>query len=331
MKKVSSGAVVAFSDFSSLFSRQFLIGFLAAPLAGLFLLSQLVSDNWLPSAYRAASASTQVIIIGAVALFVALLLSGLQYPLTRLLEGYPLERGQRAPVLRRVYVWRLRHWQEVFDRLTAALDGPAGPERTRAAVRLNRCFPAKRESLLPTEFGNVLRAFETHPRRRYGLDGIAIWPRVAMLLSESERADVNEASTDVQFFVNLLVVTVLVGGVLAADAASHATSVSEAVLRALLVTGGTLAAGAMCWRASIGAGRRWGSSVRAAFDLHRLELYERLGTKTPRTVAEDQVIGRAINRLFLFAEPIPDNCRAAPTNDEEDLREQRRDEPPTRR
>lgn len=316
--KPAHGDVVAFSDFSSLFSRQFLIGFLAAPLAGLFLLSQFMSDSWLPSAYVVASASTQVIIIAAAAVFIALLLSGLQYPLTRLLEGYPLERAQKAPVLRRLYRWRLRHWQQVFDRLTAALEGAPGPERTRAAVRLNGCFPAKRESLLPTEFGNVLRAFETHPRRRYGLDGIAIWPRVAMLLSDGERADVDEASTDVQFFVNLLVVTVLVGAVLAADVAAHATSISGRVVSAALVSMGTLAAGVLCWRASIGAGRRWGSSVRAAFDLHRLELYERLGVKTPHTAAEDIVIGRAVNRLLLFGEPVPDACRAEPAGDEEE-------------
>lgn len=156
---------MAFKDFSSLFSRRFLIGFMAAPLAGLFLLSQLMSESWRPVGYRAASGSNQVIIVGAAALFVALLLSGLQCPLTRLLEGYPLERAQQAPILRRVYTWRLRHWQEVFDRLTAALEGPAGPERTRAAVRLHASFPARRERLLPTEFGNVLRAFET---RRIG-------------------------------------------------------------------------------------------------------------------------------------------------------------------
>lgn len=309
---------MAFKDFSSLFSRQFLIGFMAAPLAGLFLLSQLMSDTWLPAGYRAASGSNQVIIVGAAALFVALLLSGLQYPLTRLLEGYPLERAQTAPILHRVYVWRLRHWQDVFDRLSAALDGAAGPERTRAAVRLNACFPARRESLLPTEFGNVLRAFETHPRRRYGLDGIAAWPRVAMLLSDTERAEVDEASTDLQFFVNLFVVTVLVGALLAADAAVHASSVGGGGVGVLLILTGTVAAAALCWRASIGAGRRWGSTVRAAFDLHRLELYARLGVRTPSTIAEDAVIGKAVNRLLLFAEPIPDGCRAPPATDEED-------------
>lgn len=117
--------------------------------------------------------------------------------------------------------------------------------------------------------------------------------------------------------MNLLVVTVLVGGVLAADAAVHASSAADGALRALLVVAGTTVAAALCWRASIGAGRRWGATVRAAFDLHRLELYERLGVKTPGTIAEDELIGNAINRMLLFAEPIPDGCRAAPATHEE--------------
>jgi hypothetical protein len=262
-----------------------------------------------------------VIIVGAGGVFVALLLSGLQHPLTRLLEGYPLARARKLPVLGKLYAWRLRHWQQVFDRLAAALDGPAGPDRTAAARRLHTCFPARRDLLLPTEFGNVLRAFETHPRLRYGLDGIAIWPRVAMLFNDTEKAEVEEASADVQFFTNLMVVTVLAGLLLAVDAAAHADGAGHGVLYVAIGLAATAALSAIWWRAAISAARRWGSPVRAAFDLHRLELYERLGVKTPQTAAEEQVVGTAVNRLLMFAEPLPDACRApAPPKEEPDGR-----------
>jgi hypothetical protein len=297
------------SEFSSIFSRHFLIGFLAPTLAGLVVLSQLLSAQWLPNAYQDAPSATKVLIVTAAAIFFALLLSGLQYPLIRLLEGYPLQRLRDAPILRTVYWSRLERWRREFDGLTHALTKRAGPKRTRAAERLFSRFPARRESLLPTEFGNVLRSFETHPRRRYGLDGITIWPRIELLLDQEERNHVEQASSDLMFFVNGLYVIVLTGVTLAANAATQAASLPAGALRCSLVLAATLTVAALAWRASIDAGERWGSAVRAAFDLHRLELFERLGVAAPRTVNEDREIGRVVNRLLLYAEPVPERYR----------------------
>lgn len=250
-----------------------------------------------------------MIIVGASGVGAALLLSGLQRPIIRLLEGYPLERVQRAPLLGQIYRWRLARWQHKFDQLTRALDGEASKERTKAALRLNDSFPARRESLLPSEFGNVLRAFETHPRRRYGLDGIAIWPLIGMLLSETERAEVEEARTDLHFFVNLTIVSALAGLLVTADIACHASSAPSGIAQGAAAVTVAVAVSALFWRASIGAGRGWGRPVRASFDLHRLELYRRLGVRSPATTSDDEVVGRAVNRLLSFGEPIPDECR----------------------
>lgn len=309
---------MAFSDFSTIFSRQFLIGFVAPVLAALFLVSQLLSYSWLPAGYRTATSATQVVIVGALGVFLGLLLSGLQYPLLRLLEGYPFARLKDVPLLGRVYKWRLRHWQEEFDSLTAAVNEPASAERTKDALRLHRSFPAKRDSVLPTEFGNVVRSFETHPRRRYCIDGITVWPRIQMLLGDQEQQQFVDATTDVMFFANIQVLVIPTGLLLAVNAAIRAPTFVGAVVRcgAILLT--TVIAYALAWRATIGPAQRWGLPVRAAFDLHRLELYDRLGVKTPTTVEEDRVIGKALSRMLLYAEPIPDECRrptAEETND----------------
>ena len=291
---------------------------MAPTLAALFLLSQLLSYSWLPHGYRTATSATQVVIVGALAVFLALLLSGLQYPLLRLLEGYPFARLKNVRLLGRVYKWRLRHWQEEFDSPTEALEKPAGPERTRAAQRLHHSFPAKRESVLPTEFGNVVRSFETHPRSRYFIDGVTIWPRIQMLLSEQEKQELEDATTDVMFFVNGQVLVVPTGSLLAINAAVGAPTFVSAVVRCGVILLATAIVYALAWRASIGAARRWGSPVRAAFDLHRLELYDRLGVKTPTTIEQDREVGRAVSRLLLYAEPIPKDCRKPVTTQEND-------------
>jgi hypothetical protein len=277
-----------------------------------------LSDSWLPHGYRTATSATQVVIVGALAVFLALLLSGLEYPLLRLLEGYPFARLKNVRLLGRVYKWRLRHWQEEFDSLTEALKKPAGPDRTRAVQRLHRSFPAKRESVLPTEFGNVVRSFETHPRNRYFIDGVTIWPRIQMLLSEQEKQQFEDATTDVMFFVNSQVLVVPTGSLLAVNAAAELPTFVSAVVRCGVILLATAIVGALAWRASIGAARRWGSPVRAALDLHRLELYDRLGVKTRTTIEEDGEVGRAVSRLLLYAEPIPKDCRKPVITEEND-------------
>lgn len=300
---------MGFSDFSTIFSRKFLIGFLAPILAALFVLSQFLTHSWLPHGYRTATPATQVVIVGAAAAFLGLLLSGLQFPLLRLLEGYPFARLQDAFLVGRLYSWRLRHWQQEYMSLSEALKKPAGPARTRDAVRLYRDFPAKLESVLPTEFGNVVRAFETHPRDRYSLDGVTIWPRIEMLLNDQEKQLVEDAATDVMFFVNSQVLVVPAGLLLAVNAAVRAPTLVSGVLRCALILVATAIVYVLAWRASIGAARRWGSPVRAAFDLHRTWLYQRLGVKMPTTLEEDKQVGRAVSRLLLYAEPIPKECR----------------------
>jgi hypothetical protein len=304
---------MAFGNFTNLFSRHFLIGFLAAPLAGLFVLSQFLSKSWLPRGYLEASSATQAVIVGATAVFIALLLSGLQYPIVRVLEGYPL-RGKR--VAAKWYRWGVRRWQKRFDELEECKLAPMpSPERTEAARRLSERFPARRENVLPTEFGNVLRAFETHPRNRYGLDGIAIWPRIHLLLGAEERELVEEAATSMQFFVNSLVTTLLVGSVLAVGSLFHQNSGWGTVGSVLGIVLGMVATAEGFRRGAVNAAQRWGTPVRAAMDLHRLELYERLGVRRPETQEEELTVARAVNRLLTFGEPMPDSYRT--TNEDE--------------
>jgi hypothetical protein len=261
---------VALSDFSTLFSRQFLIGFFAPPLAGLFVLSQALPDGWLPAGYRAASGATQAVIVGVAATGAALLLSGLQRPIIRLLEGYPLMRRQSWPLVGAFVNRRLGHWTTEFDKLAAELDGPPSRERTRAALRLNDSFPATKESVLPTEIGNVLRSFETHPRRRYGLDGIAIWPLVNMLLSDGETTQLEDASADMHFWVNGLLAVVITGATLATAAAVESDGAWGVVFAVAVVA--TVVLSWLSYQAAVTSARGWGRVVRAAYDLHRLEI-----------------------------------------------------------
>jgi hypothetical protein len=310
-------------DFAGVFSREFVVGYFAPVFFGLFLLRLLVDDRTLPEAFETSKAATQVLVLGGVALLLALLLSGLNRPIVRLLEGYPIVKSRYA-VVRAIGDRMAGRWVRRFNDLVAVTEGPESPTRTEAARRLNTEFPARRESILPTALGNALRSFETHPRRRYGLDGIAVWPRVELLMDDGERGVVQDARTNFNFFVNGLVV-LLTGGVFAAvDRLLHLDDPGGAAAQAAaaVMIGAILAIG--CYRGATHAAVDWGDSVRAAFDVHRLDVYAKMGVQVPRSPAEEAVTARAINRCLLYAEPIPEQLRstvATSPNDDQAVRD----------
>jgi hypothetical protein len=59
----------------------------------------------------------------------------------------------------------------------------------------------------------------------------------------------------------------------------------------------------------------WGDAVRAVFDVHRLELYDKLGVRRPASPEEEQEIGRAVTRCLLYAEPIAARFRTRPPDE----------------
>jgi hypothetical protein len=299
---------VGLQDFASVFSRSFVVGFFVPALAALFAVDQLTSDEFTPAAYRDASTGAQLAVLGAAALVIGILLSGLNYPILRLFEGYPLRKG---PLKKHAKKWREK-WQQKYDELEKVRqEKTASQARTEAARRLNDMFPAKKESVLPTRFGNALRAFETHPRKRYGLDGIAAWPRIDMLLSDAERQTLEDAHGNVAFFINSCLAVTAIAVTLVVDALANTANL-ELLLRLVCPTAAGVALVWAFYNGAVGAVVRWGSAVRAAFDLHHFELLERLGMKIPKTQEEEEKVSDLVNRFILFAEPFPDEWRQPP-------------------
>jgi hypothetical protein len=315
---------VALKEVAGVFSRRFIVGFFIPVFFAAFAVTQLIDERALPEAYRDASGTTQTLIVGAVALLLALLLSGLHFSLLRFLEGYwllqvPIARASPRPAIVRWYhAARLsigtrmkKRWIQRRAHLLRLRDGPPSPERTAAARRLERRFPASEANVLPTELGNAIRAFETHPRLRYGLDGIAVWPRVSALLTDGERTELEDAETDLAFWLNAMAVVTGGGIVLFGERLWHTPGgLVETLAIELAVVVATVVLVWFMYRQAITAADRWGDPVRAAFDVHRFGLYDTFGLRRPTNSDEDVEIGNALNRLIAFAEPIPNPLRA---------------------
>ena len=297
-------------DVAGVLSRFFIVGFFLPSFFGLVALAQLLTADLLPDGYEDYSGATQILILGGAALLTGLFLLGLHRPVLRLFEGYPIARARLAKPF-------IRLQERSFDRL-AALKAAGGPEADaatnslamRAWLKLDRFFPDDRARLLPTRFGNALRAAEDYPYTRWGLDSIPFWARVEPLLSDQERQLHENARTDVAFFLNSSLTAAAVGVVLVVDrvlnaplAARYAWIYLAPFLVAYLV-----------YRFSIDAAQRWGVEMKASLDLHRLSVYERLGVRPPAGFADEKTtVAPALNRFFLYGIALPDDLWARET------------------
>jgi hypothetical protein len=296
------------TDFAGVFSRAFVVGYFAPAFFGLFLLRLVADERAQPVDFRALGAGAQVLVLGGLALLLGLLLSGLERPLLRLLEGYPL-RNSRRRALQRIDDRLTAAWRAKHGELETALEGAESSDRTRAAHEFHHAFPARVDLVLPTRFGNTLRSAETHPRKRYGLDGIAIWPRIELLLSDTEQETIGQQHTNVAFFANSIAVVLIAGVSAALDRLWHQPNVATAAVQIASISIASLALAWALYNGATRAAADWGDSIRAAFDIHRLDLYEKLGVRVPVSPADELSLGRAVNRCILFAEPIDEEFR----------------------
>jgi hypothetical protein len=303
---------VGLKDVAGVFSKELVIGFFLPVFFVLVALAQLLTDALLPGFYVALKKdASRLLVLGGLAAFGGLLLSGLYYNVLRLFQGYPLDRRQDTPIVSKLYATLLRRQRARFHDLVAARKStskvPAHERaRQRAKQALAEEFPARCDQLLPTAFGNAVRSFERHPRARWGLNGPVVWPRIELLLNEQQTDLQSSARTDVAFFVNFSLLASVAGVLFTIDWIWH-TPLSRTLSWLLLAIPFVVAW--LAYRAAVNSAVRWGEDVRAAFDMHRLEMYRRLGVQLPRTHAQEIVIARAVNRCLAYGDPLPGAVR----------------------
>jgi hypothetical protein len=290
------------SDVTGIFSRYFVVGFFLPAYVGLVSLWLFASLGLVPNALARHSDATQLLILGGIALVAGLSLSGCSYLITRAFEGYPLLRLRRWPIIGLIPRAAVAAQRHRFKQLRAVRDDKSKPQtdRNTAAWCLERYFPHEEEKLLPTRIGNAIRAFEQHSNVRWGLDGVTIWPRIEALLSSDEREIHVNSKIDFYVFVNGALAAYLVGVSLVYDKAVNVPHpASHWLLYAI-----PFVVGYMLYRAALAPAVNWGDAVRASIDLHRLELYEKLGVRAPTSFTDEREVAKQINRALLYARPL---------------------------
>jgi hypothetical protein len=240
-----------------------------------------------------ALSGTDLVLLGAAVIVVALILQPLQLALVRLLEGY-WGRGALGRGLSRPLVERHRRRRHVLTRAStaegAAPEGDTAVAMADAAQRLRRRYPPEPVPLLPSALGNVLRAAEYRAGRPYGLDAVLAWPRLYPLLAPSVRAMVDDLRLQLDLAARFTAMFVLAAVASAALLATHGWW--------LLVPAGALLLALVSYRGAVAAAGAYGGAVEVAFDLTHLELRKALHLGRPPDRDAERAANRALTDFF---------------------------------
>jgi hypothetical protein len=233
---------------------------------------------------------TQLTVVATVLLGVAasgLFVARLTTPMLRLLEGY---WPSWLAWLRRSLLARLQQraaaedaaWQQLA---ADVLDHPATTtsDQLAAFARLDqrrRRRPNAANRYLPTRIGNILRAAETWPADKYGLDAVAVWSRLWLLLPDSTRQELLAARTALDSAV-----AAAIWGLLFCI---------FAIWSPIAIPIGLVVAAAAIGFWAPARAEIFSDLVEAAFDLHRTDLYRQLRWPLPANPKQEHSQGEQL-------------------------------------
>jgi hypothetical protein len=155
--------------------------------------------------------------IGLISWLAGILLLGANRSIYRLLEGYgkynPLqillnwEKRKYVRLINELDHLDAKYIQMLKDKEEISFD--FRKKRNQVMQDIAEKIPDKLEFVLPTSFGNIIRAFEVYPRIVYGIESIQGWNRLLAVISKEYLDLIDDAKTQVDFWVNLGLLSLL--------------------------------------------------------------------------------------------------------------------------
>ena len=275
-----------FGELPKLFDRNFAMAFFLPVVLFIGLIAEIASR--FDKGVSLITTLEADLIVGATLLGVVSWLGGIFLLVTnrglyRFLEGYgkwnPLKVFGRFE--KRYYNRLSKVLSELDDQYSACIDAdkvfPAESQARRSKLmeELVQRFPDKEELMLPTPFGNTLRAFETYPRKMYGIESIYGWSRLLAIIPKEFRELMDNAKTQVDFWVNIGFLSILL--LLEYAGLAIYTRSLEAWWIPVLIFVMAVFSPNFARNSAV----EWGDYVKSAFDVFAPKLRETLGIPTP--------------------------------------------------
>ena len=224
----------------------------------------------------------------------------------RLMEGYGRCNPARLLLFfqKRRYMRMKKELSELDKKLQYAIARnqvfslESQSRRNQLSLELATRFPDDKRWVLPTAFGNTIRAFEAYPRVMYGLESIQGWARLLAVIPKEYRELVDETSAPMHFWINIWVISILVIAQYNGYCLVYGWE-----WRMLFIPFAAFAVACIASRMARNAASDWGEWVKAAFDVFLPELWARLGFLHPDKIEQEQQIWVGFSQAIIYRSP----------------------------
>lgn len=227
------------------------------------------------------------------------------------------QRRQAQKLIRRIDTLEkrinvLENWKDKTPRLNKVLARLKSDHYATAAF-YDKNYPPKLEQILPTQFGNILRASEAYSGTRYGIDGVEFWPRLIHVIPPTYQESIDGSRNELSFLVNMSILALIYFFLcllaifynIGVQAFSQTPNGSVAILNAGRYTLAGLIA-LICvfffQRASIFSVSTFGVMIRGAYDLFRLDLLKQFHLKMPKDSYTEFFMWKNLGELIILGD-----------------------------
>lgn len=176
------------------------------------------------------------------------------------------------------------------------------------AAEYDHSFPSSIDHILPTEFGNILKASEEYSSSRYGIDGVTFWPRLFHVIPRSYQIAIDEANNQLSFLVNLsvlsfalslLCIIAIIFSLLVVYTPLDYPEIalSDTIVFTIAYTL-SITSAIFFHRASLFSVGAFGFMIRSAYDLFRQDLLKQLNLPLPDSSTKEFYIWKNLGELL---------------------------------
>lgn len=183
----------------------------------------------------------------------------------------------------------------------------------KAAAEYGLTYPEDISDVMPSRFGNILKAAENYPGERYGFDGVQFWPRLVHVIPADYKANIDNTRNELSFLANMSILSAVfsflsIAAVFFSMAAVTGAGTDPKIYYKFLEAGGKyilfagfgFAFSYFFYNASILSVGSFGLIIRSSFDLFRLELLKEFDLERPKDSVEEFETWNNLNELIVL-------------------------------
>lgn len=252
--------------------------------------------------------------IGALAFLsigLGLIIHPIQLALVQFFEGYWGTAGPAQAIRAR----RILHYRRLYDDLTdesKAVNGELAEiskgqvgslarrvqliSRADEAKRTSGFLPKKRDNIMPTRLGNMLRRYESQAGSQYSLNALQAVPHLLLIAPDNHVNYVNDQRSQLDLAVRMTFISIVASATAVLFLWPYGLWVLVAAIPYTLAY--------LSYRGSVIAAGYYGSAFDTLINLNRFVFYEQLHLKLPVDTADERLKNEKMKALLGWV-PLP--------------------------